>query len=104
MAEHRIFVVPEPLPEATLRLPGNAGTVKVKVKKIELASSGEYRVLVDMPCWERWRTQLRPGQPAEEGVSPCTLPVWAPSSAVWGDPEVVLALRAKSRLQLERVG
>jgi hypothetical protein len=89
----RHFDVPDPLPAGELRLPGNSGTVKVKIKRIEKRGKDTW-VLVVAPRWNRWSTQVHVGQPAHEGISPGVEEVWAPSFAVSTEPDVYQRLHS----------
>ncbi|MFE9949322.1 hypothetical protein ACFYRJ_17525 [Streptomyces sp. NPDC005531] len=92
----RYFDVPEPLPPGELLLPGNAGSVRVKVKRIEQRGN-ETWVLVEAPRWKRWRTQVQVGEKSYEGISPGFEDVWVPSFAVTGDADDVDRLKALYR-------
>ncbi|MFF2184593.1 hypothetical protein [Streptomyces sp. NPDC058155] len=87
------FDVPEPYPAAELRLPGNSGCVKVKLKRIERRGA-EVWLLVEAPCWNRWSTQVHVGKSAHEGISPGVEDVWAPGFAVSADSDVYARLEA----------
>lgn len=89
----RHFDVPDPLPAGELRLPGNSGTVKVKIKRIEKRGRDTW-VLVEAPRWNRWSTQVHVGKPAHEGISPGVEEVWAPSFAVSTEPDVYQRLHS----------
>jgi hypothetical protein len=54
-----IIDAPEPLPAATLHLPDDAGSVRVKIKKVGNADSLSPRFYVELPAWER-RTAAHP--------------------------------------------
>ncbi|WP_406078692.1 hypothetical protein OG337_28850 [[Kitasatospora] papulosa] len=83
----RFFDVPEPFPVAELRLPGNGGAVKVKLKRVE-GRGEEVWLLVEAPRWNRWSTQVNVGEKAHEGISPGTEDIWAPAFAVSTEPEI----------------
>ncbi|WP_329308376.1 hypothetical protein [Streptomyces microflavus] len=89
----RYLDVPEPFPTGELRLPGNGGTVRVKIKRIEQRGDDAW-VLVEAPRWNRWRTQIQVGEQAYEGISPGVEDVWAPSFAVSADSDVYQRLRS----------
>lgn len=93
--------VPAPYPEARLHLPGNAGTVKGHLVRME-RHGGQVWALVRVPAWKRWRSQLAVGEPATEGIAPGVEEVWAPSEAVDVSEEVMGDLRAHRAL--ERLG
>ncbi|MCX4786496.1 hypothetical protein OG369_09960 [Streptomyces sp. NBC_01221] len=88
--------VPDPLPTAELRLPGNAGAVRVKVKRIEQRGK-ETWVLVEAPRWKRWSTQVMVGEKSYEGISPDLEDIWAPGFAVTSDADAIDKLRVLMR-------
>ncbi|MFJ1699450.1 hypothetical protein ACIOHC_30795 [Streptomyces sp. NPDC088252] len=92
----RYFDVPDPLPPGELRFPGNAGCVRVKVKRIEQRGK-ETWVLVEAPRWKRWSTQVMVGEKSHEGISPGFEDVWAPAFAVTADSDDVARLKALYR-------
>ncbi|MBD3549839.1 hypothetical protein [Streptomyces sp. JV180] len=89
----RCFNVPQPFPTGELRLPGNGGAVKVKIKCIEQHGDDVW-VLVEAPRWDCWHTQIEIGEPAHEGISPGVEDVWAPSFAVSAEANVYERLRS----------
>ncbi|WP_406188966.1 hypothetical protein [[Kitasatospora] papulosa] len=93
----RFFDMPEPFPAAELRLPGNSGAVKVRLKRVE-GRGDEVWLLVEAPRWNRWSTQVNVGEKAHEGISPGFEEVWAPAFAVSTEPEVYDRLKSLYRL------
>lgn len=90
------FNVPEPFPTVELRLPYNSGTVKVKLKRFEQRGSDLW-LLVAVPRWSRWSTQVQVGEKAYEGISPGVEDLWAPAFAVTADSEVFERLEGQYR-------
>lgn len=90
------FDVPKPRPTAELRLPGNSGTVRVRVKRIEQRGAAAW-VLVEAPRWKRWSTQVMVGEPSHEGISPDFEDIWVPGFAVWSESDDVERLTALMR-------
>ncbi|MFD6240603.1 hypothetical protein ACFWFV_13930 [Streptomyces diastaticus] len=101
MTNMKHWDVPAPYPEARLHLPGNAGTVKGHLVRME-RHGGQVWALVHVPAWKRWRSQLAVGEPATEGIAPGVEEVWAPAEAVDVSEEVMGDLRAHRAL--ERLG
>ncbi|MFE7395695.1 hypothetical protein [Streptomyces sp. NPDC057557] len=92
----RYFDVPDPLPPGELRLPGNGGSVRVRVKRIEERGDDVW-VLVEAPRWRRWSTQVMVGEKSYEGISPDVEDLWAPGFAVTSDSENFERLKALYR-------
>jgi hypothetical protein len=77
--------VPEPHPQAIVRMPKNAGSVKGRLTCFEVRAREDFWVHVALPTWSRWNTQVLVGEPAIEGIGPATIEVWAPARAVQVD-------------------
>lgn len=74
--------IPEPHPEAKVRLPKNSGTVTGRFIALEARSRDDLWALINTSTWVRWSTQILVGQPAMEGIGPATTAMWAPARAV----------------------
>ncbi|MEW2463102.1 hypothetical protein AB0872_20660 [Microbacterium sp. NPDC047426] len=87
----------DPIP-ATVRLPGLGGAVEGFVTLVEVRPCGEMWVRTKIQTWQRWRTQVKVGKPAIEGIGPGWTEVWAPSTAIAIDsergPEVAATVKA----------
>lgn len=80
--------VPAPHPKCDVRLPGNGGVVHGRIKGVEERSKGEVWILVSLPCWKKWSTQIEVGEPSLEGIAPATEDTWVPSYAVHTEEDV----------------
>jgi hypothetical protein len=74
----------EPIP-ATVRLPGIGGSVEGEVIAAEIQANGDAWILVKIPIWQRWHTQLKVGKPAVCGLGPAWTEMWCPAYAVETD-------------------
>jgi hypothetical protein len=72
--------VPPPYPTATLLLPDEAGSVKVKVVKIWKPDVFATHFVVELPAWEGWIRKV--GDREASGIAPTSLTMRAPQEAV----------------------
>ncbi len=91
------FEVPEPHPKCDVRLPGNGGVVHGRIKVVEQRSKGNVWILVALPTWRKWSTQIEVGQPAREGIAPAVEDTWVPAFAVETDDDVYEDLQKSYR-------
>lgn len=95
--EPLLIELDDPIP-ATLRLPGIGGIIEAVVAAVEVQTDGDLWIRVRFPAWQRWRTQVRVGQPAVEGIGPTTSDMWAPGCAVEIDGNGRVSVEEKVRL------
>jgi hypothetical protein len=82
-----VYEVPPPYPSATLVLPDDAGSVRVRILRVGKSDVLETDFFVEMPVWEGWSRHVN----GEEvtGIAPTKLLMWAPrASVLLGDAEV----------------
>ncbi|MFF8784777.1 hypothetical protein [Streptomyces sp. NPDC015125] len=91
------FDVPEPHPKCEVKLPGNGGIVHGHIKIVEQRSKGNVWILVALPCWARWSTQIEAGKPAREGIAPGVEDTWVPAFAVDTEDDVYAELKQRYR-------
>ncbi|GFE20080.1 MULTISPECIES: hypothetical protein [Streptomyces] len=91
------FEVPEPHPECDVRLPGNGGVVHGRIKIVDQRSKGNVWILVALPCWTRWSTQIEVGEPTHEGIAPGVEDTWVPAFAVETEDDVYTELKQRYR-------
>ncbi|GCD37993.1 hypothetical protein OEIGOIKO_05803 [Streptomyces chrestomyceticus JCM 4735] len=95
--EVRRYIIPEPRPQVWVKMPSNGGTLRGRVAALEKRPRAGCWVQVDLPAWDRWSTQLQPGQPSEQGIGPGTIQMWAPGYAVSSEEGVVATLERRIR-------
>lgn len=96
--------IPEPHPEATVRLPKNSGSVKGRFIALEARSREDLWALVDTSTWVRWSTQIFVGQPAMEGIGPATAEMWAPARAVDLDEDDLTRIKEIANAKFRELG